>query len=109
MSYVANLTPRSPSGTSREERAQRRSLQASNQVEVHPPKELSEPGRPTPTSREDDPHARGDGNHHPQNDTTEKQERGAGSNCTRRRWHVLIVGTISSPVERDTPEDSRRS
>ena len=98
MSYVANLTPRSPFGTSREERAQRGSLKTSSQVEVHPPKELAEPGRPTTTSREDDPHARGNGNHHPQNDATEKQEGGAGTNRTRGRWHVLIVGTISSPV-----------
>jgi hypothetical protein len=99
MSHVANLTPRSPSGTSRKERAQRGSLKASNQVEVHPPKELAEPGRPTTTSREDDPHARGNGNHHPQNDATEKQKCRAGSNRTRRQWHVLIVGTISSPVD----------
>jgi hypothetical protein len=82
MSDVAHLAPRGPSGRSREERAQCRSLQAGSQVEVHPPDELAEPGGPTTSGREDDPHARGNGNHEPESDAAEQQEGGAGSNRT---------------------------
>jgi len=98
MSYVANLSPRSPFGTSREKRTQRRSLKGGSEIEVHPTKELAEPGWPTTKNRQHDPEARGNRDHQPQKDAAEKQECQTGSDRTPRRLHGLIVGRLWSPV-----------
>src|SRR5438093_165995 len=98
MSHLANLTPRSPSGMSHEERTQRRSLKAGSQVEVDPSKELTEPGRAMTTSGKHDPHARGNRDHHPQKYATKKQACDTSSNRAPRRCHVLIVGRVARLV-----------
>jgi hypothetical protein len=98
MSHLANLTPRSPSGMSPEERTQRRSLKAGSQVEVDPSKELTEPGRAMTTSGKHDPHAGGNRDHHPQKYATKKQACDTSSNRAPRRCHVLIVGRVARLV-----------
>jgi hypothetical protein len=102
VSHVANFTPRSPAGATPEERAQRRSLKARCQVDVHPSEELAEPDPAMTTNVEDHPETSGDRNHEPQKDAPKEQQCDTSANRSPRRSHVLIVGAPARLVFGET-------